>query len=131
MDGQRLIHGGLGNGERVEEESFLIKSGVDETVILHRTGIELRLRSVKEEDLQPLGGISGSILLAYRQLEMEIGGHRFSCKIPWEQRSSAPFILGRFDVFDEFPVELGQNERVIFFRKAQRRLGALEKGAAG
>lgn len=46
-----LIHGeGSGDGERVVEETFLIDSGADVTVIPHRTGIELRLPSVKEEE---------------------------------------------------------------------------------
>ena len=109
---------GSGHVERIVEETFLIDSGADITVIPHRAGIELRLPSVKEEELQPLGGICGSILVAYRQVEMEIGGHRFFCKIAWAQIDSVPFILGRVDVFDEFNVELRQKERVTFFEKA-------------
>ena len=115
----KLIHReGSSNVERTVEETFLIDSGADITVIPHRTGIELRLPSVEKEELQPLGGISGSILVAYRQVEMEIGGHRFSCTIAWAQTDSVPFILGRFDVFDEFNVELRQKERVTFFERA-------------
>ena len=104
--------------ERVVEEAFLIDSRADITVIPHRTGIELRLPSSKEEELQPLGGISGSIPVAYRPVEMEIGDYRFFCKIAWAQTDSIPFILGRLDVFDEFNVELRQKERVTFFERA-------------
>ena len=114
-----LIHrDGSGYGERIVEETFLIDSGADVTVIPHRTGIELKLPSAKEGELRSLGGISGSILVAYRQVEMEIGDHRFSCKIAWAQTERVPPILGRLDVFDEFHVELRQKERVTYFRKA-------------
>jgi len=107
-----------GHGEWVVEETFLIDSGADITVIPHRAGVELRLLSAKEEELQPLGGISGSILVAYRQVEMEIGGLMLSCTIAWAQTDNVPFILGRFDVFDEFNVEFRQKERVTFFERA-------------
>ena len=114
-----LIHKeGSDHVERIIEETFLIDSGADITVIPHRVGIELRFPSVKQEELQPLGGISGSILVAYRQVEMEIGDYRFFCKIAWAQTDSIPFILGRLDVFDEFNVELRQKERVTFFERA-------------
>ena len=115
----KLIHTeGSGDAESIVEETFLIDSGADITVIPRRAGIELRLASVEKDELQRLGGISGSILMAYRQVEMEIGGHRFSCTIAWAQTDSVPFILGRFDVFDEFNVELRQKERVTFFERA-------------
>jgi hypothetical protein len=113
-----LIHGeGSGLEEKVIEETFLIDSGADITLIPHRAGVALRLPSVKDEELQPLGGIAGRLFVAYRQVEMAIGNHRFSCRIAWAQTDSVPFILGRFDVFDEFIVELRQKERVTFFEK--------------
>ena len=114
----KLIHKeGSSHVERVIEETFLIDSGADITLIPHRAGVALRLPSAKDEELQPLGGIAGSILVAYRQMEVEIGNYRFSCRIAWAQTDSVPFILGRFDVFDEFIVELRQKERVTFFEK--------------
>ena len=98
---------------------MLIDSGADVSIISYENGLELGLALEKDEYISDLGGISGSIPVVYRMLQMQIEDYLFDTKIAWSLGKKVPEILGRVDVFDKFDIELKQAEGVVIFKKRE------------
>lgn len=101
--------------------NMLVDSGADVSVISYKRGIRLGLKIKENEPIFTLGGISGGIPVVYRNLQMEIGEHKFDARVAWSLSEEIPEIPGRLSVFDEFNIELKQVEGISIFRRRHKK----------
>jgi predicted aspartyl protease len=64
---------------------------------------------------------SGGLMAIYiHQLEMQIGGERFPCRVGFSSQLNIPFhVLGRVDVFERFKVCFQEHLRLLTFDPVQ------------
>ncbi|MFH1563234.1 MAG: retropepsin-like aspartic protease [Nitrospirota bacterium] len=98
------------------EEHLLVDSGADITLIPEKVGKELGFALKEDEEIDSLGGVSGSTPIVYRQLKLRIGKFEFDAPVAWALEEGIPFLLGREVVFDKFDIEFKQAERKVIFR---------------
>ena len=93
-----------------------IDSGADITMIPLSLGKLLGLH-LRDDQVQQIGGIRGSVPVMYGNAPMRIGEEELSVQIAWALIEDVPPLLGRADVFDPFDVTFKQHDRTIEFRK--------------
>ncbi|MFH1562529.1 MAG: retropepsin-like aspartic protease [Nitrospirota bacterium] len=99
------------------ERHLLVDSGADITLIPKKVGKELGFALKEGEEINSLGGVSGSTAIVYRQLKLRIGKFEFDAPVAWALlEEKVPLLLGREVVFDKFDIEFKQAERKVIFR---------------
>lgn len=107
----------LKNGN-VKEESMLIDSGADISIINYQFGEYLGFQRDEHEILGYAEGFGSKINYLMRENEIEIDGIRFNNRFAWIQDENIDdMIIGREIVFDLFDVEFKQAVETIIFRK--------------
>lgn len=93
-----------------------IDSGADVTMIPLSFGKLLGLK-VSNSEINKIGGIRGSVPVAYRKLPVRIGGYQITISVAWALIEEVPPLLGRTDIFDKFNITFKQTKRIVEFRK--------------
>ncbi len=93
-----------------------IDSGADVTIVPLSLGKLLGFH-VRDDYVEQIGGIRGSVPVIYSKATMRIGAHEFSVKMAWALTEDVPPLLGRADVFDRFEVTFKEHDRTIEFRR--------------
>lgn len=107
----------LVNGKRtLAKYPLLIDSGADVTLVPKSTGKKLGLKLKDKSEIKFLGGISGSVPVVYKTIDLRIENIKFSTRIAWAQIEDVPPVLGRIDIFDKFDIEFKQVDRKIIFK---------------
>lgn len=92
-----------------------IDSGADITMIPLSFGKLLGLK-INKNEVNKIGGIRGSVPVAYRKLRMEIGDYQMIINVAWALIEDVPPLLGRADVFDKFNIAFKQTKRIVEFQ---------------
>ena len=107
----------LKNGN-IKEESMLIDSGADISIINYQFGEYLGFQRDENEILGIAEGFGSKISFLMREIEIEIDNIRFKNRFAWIQDENIDdMIIGRDMVFDLFDVEFKQADEKIIFRK--------------
>lgn len=103
------------SGEWIELHPY-IDSGADITLVPYSFGVLLGMQK-RDERVERIGGISGSIEVINKTGRMRIGEKIISVPIAWAQTEEVPPLLGREKVFDAFHIIFRQDQREIIFRE--------------
>ncbi len=95
---------------------FLVDSGADITLVPKEAGKKIGFALKEGEEIQSIGGVSGSLPVVYRELRLQIGEFEFNAPVAWALEEDIPFLLGREIVFDKFDIEFKQAEKKIIFK---------------
>jgi Aspartyl protease len=100
-------------------ESMLIDSGADISVISKKVGAILGLQVTKSEILNEVGGVGGGIIeYASRKITFMIDNIEVDAPVAWLQDDKYnELIIGREVIFDAFDIEFKQAEETIIFKK--------------
>lgn len=93
-----------------------IDSGADVTMIPLTLGRLIGFQ-VNREEIEQVGGISGSVPIINTKVQIKIGGVELMVRVAWALTENVPPLLGRTDVFDVFDVTFKQSLREIIFQK--------------
>lgn len=93
-----------------------IDSGADVTMVPLSLGKLLGLH-VRDDHVEQIGGICGSVPVVYGKAIMRIGAEEFPVKIAWALIEDVPPLLGRADVFEAFDITFQQQKRTVLFQK--------------
>lgn len=93
-----------------------IDSGADVTMIPLSLGKLIGLQ-LREDKVEQIGGIRGSVPVIYTESQMRLGEEKFKIPIAWSLIEEVPPLLGRAGVFDRFNVTFKQKEAEIIFEK--------------
>lgn len=100
-------------------ESMLIDSGADISVISKKVGDLLGLQVTKSEILNEVGGVGGGIIeYAARKITFIIDDIAVEAPVAWLQDVLYnELIIGREVIFDRFDIEFKQAEELILFKE--------------
>ncbi|MBW4617990.1 MAG: retropepsin-like domain-containing protein [Cyanosarcina radialis HA8281-LM2] len=94
---------------------LIIDSGADISLVDSEVAQQLGLEPPTPGELYNIEGVGLGTGVYYRQIQMTIGEHTFSCRIGILPYSQMTRVLGQADVFDRFAIEFRRFEsRVIF-----------------
>ncbi|MCL4360661.1 hypothetical protein M1555_05430 [Patescibacteria group bacterium] len=91
-----------------------IDSGADVSVIPLSLGRLIGL-TTGQTVTSDIAGVSGSIPVVYKSVQMKIGSAGFPVTVTWALTEDVPALLGRTDIFDRFTVTFRQSENTITF----------------
>lgn len=91
-----------------------IDSGADITLIPYSVGRAMGFSPSKISKSE-LGGLRGSISVAYVTTNLKIGGKIVRTRVAWAQTEKVLALLGRMDIFDSFKVTFDQRKDIITF----------------
>lgn len=103
-------------GKVAVREVFYVDSGADLTIFPRSVG-ELLGLELKESEIIDLYGVGeGTLSVVIKELDIEIGGIRFTARVGWALTEKIPLLLGRLDVFDRFTITFDQRKQIVDFR---------------
>jgi hypothetical protein len=98
-----------------------VDSGAMYSVLKSRFADDLGFDYRQGERINLQVGSGGLMIVYLHELEMQIGGERFSCRVGFSNQLGVPFhVLGRVDVFERFKVCFREQQRLVTFDPVKR-----------